>query len=109
VEGGVARFGIRSLGIAHHDSGLAGLQVKLGPLAGLPAANDRRLFRRRNCVTAPETGIAFMIRAASVRRISMRDKAQSTTRANQSLEPTTTAVTIPAAQEVAPAVVVAHL
>ena len=30
-------------------------------------------------------------------------------RANQSLEPTTTAVTIPAAQEVAPAVVVAHL
>ena len=29
--------------------------------------------------------------------------------ANQSLEPTTTAVTIPAAQEVAPAVVVAHL
>jgi hypothetical protein len=30
-------------------------------------------------------------------------------RPNQALEPTTTAVTIPAAQEVAPAVVVAHL
>jgi len=30
-------------------------------------------------------------------------------RPNQALEPTTPAVTIPAAQEVAPAVVVAHL
>jgi hypothetical protein len=109
VEGGVVRFGTRSLGIAHPDFGYAELQVKLEALAGLPAAGNRRLFRRRNCVTAPETGIASMIRAASVRRRSMRDKAQSTSRANQSLEPTTTAVTISAAQKVAPAVVVAHL
>jgi hypothetical protein len=109
VEGCVARFGIRNFGIAHPDFGYAELQVKPGPLLGVPAVDDRRLFLRRNCVAVPETEIASMTRAASVRGRSMRDKAQTTSRANQSLEPTTTAVTISAAQKVAPAAVVAHL
>jgi hypothetical protein len=69
---------------------------------------SRKMLRIDDIEVRPQSGFMFEARRLSSRPEYMFELRRLPSRPNQSLEPTATAVTIPAAQEVAPAVAVAH-